>query len=96
MITERDTNTCVVRDMTTVSATGFGHIVPNFSEPVSESAAFPSTTQARNEADAINILALPSPSQFRSWKLTLRYNVAGACGALSEGFVWIIQAGAPG
>lgn len=44
----------------------------------------------RKETGTIRAPALPAPSQFRHWKLTLRDHVDGASGALDEGFRWIL------
>ncbi len=48
----------------------------------------PGPPHQRREAEVLKVLALPSASQFRAWKLALRDEVAGASGVPDEAFAW--------
>jgi hypothetical protein len=45
----------------------------------------------RREADKINLLPMPTIATFRSWKIALRNEVAGASGDPDNGFKWITE-----
>ena len=48
------------------------------------------------EADKINLLPMPTVASFRSWKIALRNEVAGASGDPDQGFKWITEVEQPG
>ena len=50
----------------------------------------------KKEADKVNIPPLPKAPQFRSWKLAVRDEIAGASGDPDSGFTWIYQVESPG
>ena len=45
----------------------------------------------RREADKISLLPMPTIATFRSWKIALRNEVAGASGDPDNGFKWITE-----
>ena len=47
------------------------------------------------EAGAIKLPALPSPQQFRSWKVSVRSEVTAASGKGELAFQWVIKAESP-
>ena len=50
----------------------------------------------KKEADKINLLPMPTVASFRSWKVALRNEVAGASGDPDPGFKWITEVEQPG
>jgi hypothetical protein len=52
--------------------------------------------QKRKEADKISLLPMPTIASFRSWKIALRNEVAGASGDPDQGFKWITEVEQPG
>jgi hypothetical protein len=52
-------------------------------------------SRKRKEADVVRISALPRAPQFRSWKLSVRDEVASASGDPDAGFKWILQVELP-
>ena len=50
----------------------------------------------RKEADKISLLPMPTIASFRSWKIALRNEVAGASGDPDQGFKWITEVEQPG
>ena len=43
------------------------------------------------EAEVVRIPSLPTVPQFRSWKLSVRDEIAGASGKPDAGFAWIME-----